>query len=232
MPATERNRSAAPARIRDAASLILVKDIDADPRVLLGRRTATSRFMPGKYVFPGGVLQREDFHAAAAGELNRAYAPMMGVRGDRDKATALAKTAIRETLEETGLMLGKPGDVGDLSDPGWRAIKATGLQPCLSSMTYLGLAVTPPPMPLRFNARFFMAPAAEAHGKPTDSDELEDLRWLSPKQWRELPLVSITAYLLKRFNHILNRTTQGQSFIYRHDNTRASITWRPRAGID
>ena len=210
------NRSHPAPRIRDAASLILLKDAAGGPRVLLGRRVASSRFMPGMYVFPGGVLQREDFHAATAGELAREYAPLMGVRGDHAKANALAKTAIRETLEETGLMLGAPGDVGALSEPGWRLVKATGLQPKLSSLRYLGLAVTPPALPLRFNARFFLAPAADAHGTPADSDELEDLRWVEPQQWRELPLVSITATILKRFDHIMERAERGQPFVYRH----------------
>ncbi|MGI9311493.1 MAG: NUDIX hydrolase, partial [bacterium] len=93
-------------RLRDAASLILVKRADTDPRVLLGRRAASNHFMPGMYVFPGGALQRDDFDADAAGALATAHARAMGVRGDRRHAEALAKAAIRETAEETGLMLG------------------------------------------------------------------------------------------------------------------------------
>ena len=198
----------------------------ADPRVLLGRRAASSRFAPGMYVFPGGVLQPEDFEARAAGELDSPSIGRMGVRGNGARAGALARAAIRETLEETGLMLGVPGDVGDLNDYGWRAIKATGLQPSLHDLTYLGLAVTPPGMPLRFNARFFMAPARAARGEAGDSDELSDLRWISPKQWRAFPLVSITAYILEHFDKILRRAGEGESFVYRHSGGRARVRWR------
>ena len=217
-------------RIRDAASLILVRDIDTDPRVLLGRRASSNRFMPGMYVFPGGALQPEDFHACVAGELDRAYPGMMGVRGNHGKAGALAKAAVRETFEESGLMLGRPGDVGELSEPGWCAIKATGLQPCLRSMTYLGRAVTPVSMPIRFNARFFMAPESGVYGQQADTDELSDLRWIRPHQRHSLPMVDITVYILKRFDEILRRAKHGQSFVFRHANGRAVVAWRERKG--
>jgi len=150
-------------RVRDAASLILVRGAAADPRVLLGRRPASSRFAPGMYVFPGGAVQPEDRIANAAGELRASCVARMGVRGDAGRAAALANAAVRETLEETGLMVGAPGDAGDfgeLTEPGWRMVRATGLRPALGALTYLGRAATPTGMPLRFNARFFTAPAA------------------------------------------------------------------------
>ncbi|MDD9822074.1 MAG: NUDIX domain-containing protein [Gammaproteobacteria bacterium] len=292
-----------PARIRDAASLILLRGPADDPRVLLGCRAASNRFAPGMYVFPGGELQREDFAARAAGALGAACVARMGVRGDRARAEALAKAAVRETLEETGLMVGVAGDVGDfgdrgdlsddgdvdgggrgdlsddgdagdrcnlsdtgdrgyhgdsggrgdpgdrgdsgdrgdpgdrgdsgdrdnpgnLSDPGWRAIQATGMQPNLRDLTYLGRALTPPGMPLRYNARFFMARARAAHGEAADSDELSDLQWLRPSEWRALPLVPITAYLLDNLHPIIRRATAGEAFIYRHNGRHATVAWR------
>ncbi|MDD9854960.1 MAG: hypothetical protein OXU88_02145, partial [Gammaproteobacteria bacterium] len=206
----------------------------------------------------------------------------MGVRGDRARAEALAKAAVRETLEETGLMVGVDGGVGDfggrgdlyddgdvggggrgnlgddgdrgyhgdsgdsgdrdnpgdrggpgdrdnpgnLSDPGWRAIQATGMQPNLRDLTYLGRALTPPGMPLRYNARFFMARARAAHGEAADSDELSDLQWLRPSEWRALPLLPITAYLLDNLHPIIRRATAGEAFIYRHNGRHATVTWR------
>ena len=211
--------------IRDAASLILVRDMDGDPRVLLGRRAYSNRFMPGMYVFPGGVLQPEDFHASADGQLHDSCANLMGVRGNPARAAALAKTAIRETVEETGLMLGTPGHVGDVHDHGWRTIKAAGLQPCLRSLIYVGRAVTPVSMPLRFNARFFVAPQSAVHGVPADTDELSDLRWIRPREWRSLPMVDITIYLLNRFERILHRAQQRQAFVFRHHRNRAQVRW-------
>lgn len=247
--------------------MILLRGPADDPRVLLGCRAASNRFAPGMYVFPGGELQREDFAARAAGALDAACVSRMGVRGDRARAEALAKAAVRETLEETGLMVGvaggggdfgdrgdlyddgdvggggrgdlsddgdrgyrgDPGDrdnPGNLSDPGWRAAQATGMQPNLRDLTYLGRALTPPGMPLRYNARFFMAPARAAHGEATDSDELSDLQWLRPSEWRALPLLPITAYLLDNLRPIIRRATAGEAFIYRHNGRHATVTWR------
>ena len=223
--ATSRRRDTQHNAIRDAASLILVRDMDRDPHVLLGRRAYSNRFMPGMYVFPGGVLQAEDFHASAVGQLHDSCANLMGVRGNPATAAALAKTAIRETAEETGLMLGTPGAVGDVHDPGWRAIQAAGLQPCLRSLTYLGRAVTPVSMPLRFNARFFVAPQSELHGVQADTDELSDLQWIRPREWRALPMVDITIYLLNRFEQILHRAQQRQAFVFRHHRERAQVRW-------
>lgn len=214
-------------RLRDAASLILLRGPAHDPRVLLGRRAASNRFMPGMYVFPGGILQREDFTAGAAGALRADCVARMGVRGDAGRAAALAKAAVRETLEETGVMLGEPGDAGGaLTEPGWRLVRSTGRRPALGKMTYLGRALTPTGMPLRFNARFFIAPAAAAHGEAADSDELSDLRWLRPTDWRALPMVSITAYILNNFTAIQHRAATGQAFIYRHNGHRATVVWR------
>jgi len=222
----------------------------ADPRVLLGRRADSNRFMPGVYVFPGGVLQRGDFTAAAAGKLAAASIARMGVRGDRAFAEALAKAAVRETLEETGVMLGVAAGAGDGDrggdgerarltmrgrggdgnrdelEPGWRLAQATGLRPALGKMTYLGRALTPTGMPMRFNARFFLAPAEAAHGEAAESDELTDLRWLRPADCRALPLVPITAYILNNFTAIQHRATAGQAFIYRHNGRRAMVVWR------
>jgi 8-oxo-dGTP pyrophosphatase MutT (NUDIX family) len=182
--------------------------------------------MPDMYVFPGGALQLEDFQASVASGLNPRFSARMGVRGNREKATALAKTAIRETLEETGLLLGSPGDVGELTENGWRAIRDTGLRPCLHSLTYLGRAVTPAFMPIRFNARFFVAAESGLHGEQADSDELSDLQWIRPHQWQSFPLVDITVYILKHFDTILQRSKRQQSFVFRYSNNRPVISWQ------
>ena len=215
------------APIRDAASLILVRCDGDDAEVLLGRRAASNRFMPGMYVFPGGVLQPEDFHAQAHGSLRDSCAKLMGVRGDYERAAALAKTAIRETAEECGVMLAVPGAVGDdVRDPGWRDFHAAGLRPSLRELTYLGRALTPVGMPLRYNARFFVAPASVTVGTPRDGDELDDLQWRRPADCRDLPMVDITIYLLARFPQILERAKRRQAFVFRHHRERAVVKWQ------
>ena len=57
-------------RPRDAATLILLERSERGPRVLMGRRHAQHRFMPGKFVFPGGRVEPEDRRMAAAGALD------------------------------------------------------------------------------------------------------------------------------------------------------------------
>ena len=99
---------------RDAATLILVERPERGAaRVLMGRRHAAHRFMPGKFVFPGGRVEPEDRRMAAVGALDPAVKEKLNVRVRRPSpgfARALALAAIRETFEETGLAIGLSGD--------------------------------------------------------------------------------------------------------------------------
>src|SRR5262252_2020164 len=86
-----------PVRPRDAASLILLRQREAGLEVLIGRRGKGARFMPGRYVFPGGRVTAEDAQAWA-GE----------IENDEERRTlALKRAALRETFEETGLVVGE-----------------------------------------------------------------------------------------------------------------------------
>ena len=97
-------------RPRDAATLILVERPERGAaRVLMGKRHAGHRFMPGKFVFPGGRLEAEDRRMSAAGALDPAVEEKLNARVRRPSpgfARALALAAIRETFEETGLAIG------------------------------------------------------------------------------------------------------------------------------
>ena len=97
-------------RPRDAATLILVDRREHRPAlVLMGKRHAGHRFMPGKFVFPGGRVEPEDRRMAAAGALDPAVEEKLNARVRRPSpgfARALALAAIRETFEETGLAIG------------------------------------------------------------------------------------------------------------------------------
>ena len=83
-------------------------------KVLLGKRHAGLKFMAGKLVFPGGRMEPGDRKMPVASDLD----PHAGTRLMRnvrrpslDKARALALAAIRETFEETGLLLGTRVDL-------------------------------------------------------------------------------------------------------------------------
>ena len=100
-------------RPRDAATLILVERSERGAaRVLMGKRHAGHRFMPGKFVFPGGRVEPEDRRMAAAGALDPHVEEKLNARVRRPSpgfARALALAAIRETFEETGLAIGVAG---------------------------------------------------------------------------------------------------------------------------
>lgn len=146
-------RAPAP-RARHAASLLVV---GPGPTVLMGMRGARHRFMPNRLVFPGGGVDRGDAGAPAASELRPHVAALLGKSANPRLARAIAVAAARELEEETGLSLGAP--------------------PALAALDYLGRAVTPPDSPIRFNARFFVADAADVTGTLAGSGELEDLLW-------------------------------------------------------
>ena len=96
---------------RDSATLILIDRTESVPKVLLGRRHERHRFMPGKFVFPGGRIEPSDRQMATLSALHDRHVArlMTKVRhASATKATGFALAAIRETYEETGLMLGVP----------------------------------------------------------------------------------------------------------------------------
>ena len=94
-------------RPRDAATLIVVRK-GARPTVLMGRRAPGHVFMASKWVFPGGRIERADFTAAAASDLDPDSAARLQAEIAPRRARALALAAVRETFEETGLRLARP----------------------------------------------------------------------------------------------------------------------------
>src|ERR1700739_4943798 len=100
-------------RPRDSATLILIDRAETVPKVLLGRRHLRHRFMPGKFVFPGGRIEPADRLMAATSPLHARHVARLMRRVRRAsavKAAAFALAAVRETYEETGLMVGARTD--------------------------------------------------------------------------------------------------------------------------
>ena len=100
-------------KIRDAATMLVIDRTGSVPKVLLGRRHHSHKFMPGKYVFPGGRVERIDRRARAVTALDgRVEARLMQEvrRPSAEKARGFALAAIREVFEETGLVLGNRMD--------------------------------------------------------------------------------------------------------------------------
>jgi 8-oxo-dGTP pyrophosphatase MutT (NUDIX family) len=202
----ERQRGFPNVRPRDAATLILIDRAKKTPRVLMGKRHHGHKFMPGKFVFPGGRIEPADRAMVCANALPAASEQKLMARVQRPsplKARALALAAIRETFEETGLALGSLDHGAPDAPPEgpWRDFATHGVFPDLERMQFIARAITPPRRPKRFDTRFFAADAAaiaaQIDGIVHDGAELTELTWVTLKEARALDLPSITQVILK-----------------------------------
>ncbi len=193
---------------RDAATLILLDRSGAVPKVLMGRRHHGHVFLPGRFVFPGGAIDKQDRVMAAGTPLDpRAEAKLMRhvKRPTPAKARALAMTAIRETFEETGLLLGTRRDEAPRAPSGpWSAFAEHRIHPDLSGIHFIARAITPPGRSRRYDTRFFTADAtAIAHrteGVIGPEAELVELVWLPLDETKRLELMAITEMVLETLN--------------------------------
>lgn len=192
-------------RPRDAASLILLDRTGPVPKVLMGRRHQRHVFLPGKFVFPGGSVDRADRTVPVAGELH----PLTMERLLRNvakpsaaKARTLALTAIRETFEETGLLIGRSSDLAaQIPDGPWAEFAKAGIVPDLAVLHFIARAVTPPRRPRRYDTRFFAADiSAIAHRIERTAEaeaELLELAWVPIDEAFQLDLIPITKLVLR-----------------------------------
>src|SRR5207247_5983540 len=156
MNEVERDLSHPTIRPKDAATLILIDRSGRVPKVLLGKRHARHKFMPGKFVFPGGGVDPTDKRMPVARGLDR-HAEMRLMQrfhhGSPTRARALALAAIRETCEETGLLLGTRAEAANIPRGPWEPFARHGVLPDLSAIHFVGRAITPPGRPRPFDAR-------------------------------------------------------------------------------
>ncbi|HUZ14165.1 MAG TPA: NUDIX hydrolase [Caulobacteraceae bacterium] len=193
-----RAKGARAVRPRDAATLIVLRRDGPKPRVLMGRRHGGHDFMPDKWVFPGGRIDASDFRAPVAAELRPEVAERLFLAAPPKRARALALAAIRETFEETGLLLARPGHHRPIAGP-WRQFVAQNALPDLSALDFIARAVTPPMVPKRFDARFFMAEADRLISleRQPDCGELAEIAWLELEEALALDLPTVTGFVLR-----------------------------------
>jgi 8-oxo-dGTP pyrophosphatase MutT (NUDIX family) len=191
---------------KDAATLILLDRSGPQPKVLMGKRHDRHVFLPGKFVFPGGSVDPQDRLMRPGAPLDpRAEAKLMLHirRPTAAKARALALAAIRETFEETGLLLGtRRGDAPAAPSGPWSAFAEAGIHPDLSTVHFIARAITPPRRARRYDTRFFTADAsAIAHkieGKVGPDAELVELVWLPLDDIKQrIELLAITEIVLR-----------------------------------
>ncbi|WP_037309407.1 NUDIX hydrolase [Ruegeria halocynthiae] len=186
--------------IRDAATVIVLRNRMTNPMILMGQRGAKAAFMPNKFVFPGGAVDAADAAVPLASGLPGGCTERLAEQSQPGLETALTVAAIRELWEETGLVLGEPGTwAGDIPVD-WQSFARMGYLPSASALQFVFRAVTPPGRPRRFDARFFLVDADAIHGDLDDfsraSDELSHLQWVALDKARDLDLPFITEVVL------------------------------------
>jgi 8-oxo-dGTP pyrophosphatase MutT (NUDIX family) len=189
--------SSRPVRPRHAASLVLVRRRDGVTQILMGRRPARAVF-PEAYVFPGGRVDQSDAGVTPSAPMTAEALAQLCARGGCTPAMAraLATTAIRETFEETGLILAGPGDAGRRDGP-WEHFANLGLAPAHDRLRFLGRAITPTANPVRFHARFFLAEGDDVQGEIRSNGELSALDWYPLDDALRLPAIDVTQFILK-----------------------------------
>ena len=193
------------ARPRDAATLILLDGKGRKTKILLGKRHHGHKFMPGKFVFPGGRVEASDRLMNVAGALDpRDEARLMKHRtgASPNFARALALAAIRETFEETGLVVGGKGirRRGNPPPGAWSEISAqTVCRICRRSIS--SPAPSPRPRGPSVSIRAFSpwtraAIAARCEGCVHEDAELVELVWVGLDEAEKLDLPMITLRVL------------------------------------
>jgi 8-oxo-dGTP pyrophosphatase MutT (NUDIX family) len=206
-----------PVEAKHASTVVLMRDGDGQPgglEVYLLRRHVDMAFAAGMCVFPGGGVDKRDFDAEIGwvGPTPAEWAALLGT--DEAFARALVCAAVRETFEESGVLLAGPTEdtvVEDTTGEDWeedrRALEARevsftsflerrGLRLRTDLLRLWGSWVTPVFEPRRFNARFFVAalPAGQVtRDVSTESDEVvwlpvrEAIRAVDDRQMMMLP---------------------------------------------
>ncbi|MEP1425411.1 MAG: NUDIX hydrolase [Paracoccaceae bacterium] len=216
------------APIRDAATVILVRDASSAPKVLMGQRGARAAFMPDKYVFPGGAVDGGDGDIALAGALGEMCHARLWVDGSAASPDALATAAIRELWEETGQSLGVPGAWSD-APKAWTSFAALDLRPDASALRFFFRAVTPPGRPRRFDARFFLADAEALSSDPDDfaqaEAELSHVHWVALDRARDLNLPFITRVVLGELESHLPRMDAPDRVAFVKNEEQSQVVW-------
>jgi 8-oxo-dGTP pyrophosphatase MutT (NUDIX family) len=193
--------------LRDAATVIVLRDRMDAPQVLMGQRGSKAAFMPSKFVFPGGAVDSGDADVPLARPVEPLCTARLAEEMRPDSTTppaqlvhALQTAAIRELWEETGLMLGAPGGWPGAPAPDWEQFAASGHLPSAQGMQFVFRAITPPGRPRRFDARFFLVDAEQITNDLDDfsaaCEELSHLHWVPLGEARALDLPFITEVVL------------------------------------
>ena len=195
-----RDGTVTPAVPRPAATVVLLRDAPDGLEVYLLRRVRAMAFAGGMHVFPGGSVDPADAHASAAwaGPPPSAFADAFGC--DEPLARALVCAAVRETFEESGVLLAGPSPdevLADVSTDEWEAERVAleareqSLSELLTRRSLVLRAdllrpfahwITPEVEPKRFDTRFFVARVPQGQVCREAGTEADQRRWLRPQE--------------------------------------------------
>jgi 8-oxo-dGTP pyrophosphatase MutT (NUDIX family) len=196
--------------IKDAASVILIRNKKSNPSVLMGQRGRNAAFMPNKFVFPGGAVEDDDFQIKSFRQLNATCKARMAYQCCEDLVLALTLAAVRELFEETGIIVGIKEKWTEIIPSEWKQFADLGFVPDASNFQFVFRAITPPGRPRRFDARFLYLDA-DTLSANTDldnfsraSDELSHLQWIPIQEVRKFDLPFITEVVFAEVTSNLN----------------------------
>jgi 8-oxo-dGTP pyrophosphatase MutT (NUDIX family) len=193
-----------PSTPREAASVILARDGPDGLEVLLLQRHPESRFSPGAYAFPGGRVELSDGAAEAEARcrgLTRAEAArqLPGVEPP-ERAIGFWVAALREAFEEAGILLAYRPDQEPVSTASLAQARTRRAECCRDSALFARLLadlrltlatdrtaywahwITPEERPIRYDTRFFVAPAWPGQVAEPDGVEMVGARWMRPEE--------------------------------------------------
>jgi 8-oxo-dGTP pyrophosphatase MutT (NUDIX family) len=178
-------------RPRDAATLLVLDTSGSQPKLLMGQRHHGLKFMPGKFVFPGGRVEPKDYLAGTGARMNEVIRAklLLHLSGTShpQRAHALLHAALRETEEETGIVIGNGARTG----PG-------NASPDFEGFSLLARAITPAGRPRRFDTRFFVVSADRIASRTAILDgEFTAVEWFTLDEARGQDLASITRMILE-----------------------------------
>jgi 8-oxo-dGTP pyrophosphatase MutT (NUDIX family) len=214
-----------PVTPRDAASVLLLRPAAGEPgqpgiEVYMLRRARSMAFAPGVFVFPGGSVDPRDAEEGMAWAGPDAQDWGRALDAPPALARALVCAAVRETFEESGVLLAGPGAgtvVPDTSGPEWEADRQALLDHSLSLAGFLGRRglvlrsdllrpwarwITPVVEARRYDTRFFIAAIPSGQRTRDVGGEAEEVAWWQPEaairaaRQRELRLMPPTAVCL------------------------------------
>ena len=206
-------------RPKDAATVIVWRRRRGRIEVLMGERHRAHSFMPQRYVFPGGRVDAGDARVRRASDMTSTVAAQLSRTTRPGRGRSIVTAAVRETFEETGLLIGASDPTPQKPVPqGWERFFETGLAPALDRLVYVARAITPPFRPQRFDARFFMIEAEETQGRLQGSGELEKLDWVPLGGSDGMELATVTRRVLEYVDELFSgaREPDDRIPLFRH----------------